>query len=238
MVSTSVAEAALREIPVDSWPGYLRANSGLPGARGNLELANGFAHCADRATILQYADLHDEYQRFCGTQALGRLVVEDPQDARLLELIRVRASDDLWRVREAASRALQLVGDADPALLRSIVAEWITDENPYVRRAALAAICEPRLLTMAVMQEEALRLCQVATESILVLSEEQRRAPAVRTLRQALGYCWSVAVAANPQAGMPVFDELRAVDDPDVQWIVSSNLMKGRMRRLLLDARR
>jgi len=31
--------------------------------------------------------------------------------------------------------------------LRTIVAEWVGDANPYVCRAAVAAICEPRLLT-------------------------------------------------------------------------------------------
>ncbi|HZL06862.1 MAG TPA: hypothetical protein VFE45_15835, partial [Coriobacteriia bacterium] len=50
---------------------------------------------------------------------------------------------------------------------------------------------------------------------------------------QALGYCWSVAVVADPDEGMPAFERLRAVDDPDIRWIVASNLKKSRLRRQL-----
>ena len=52
-------------------------------------------------------------------------------------------------------------------------------------------------------------------------------------LRQALGYCWSVAVAADPERGVPLFAVLRTVGDPDVTWVVRENLGKARLRRLL-----
>ena len=54
----------------------------------------------------------------------------------------------------------------------------------------------------------------------------------MRTLRQALGYCWSVAVAADPESGLAAF---RALDesDPDVAWIVRSNAGKARLTGLL-----
>jgi hypothetical protein len=57
----------------------------------------------------------------------------------------------------------------------------------------------------------------------------------VRTLRQALGYCWSVAVAGDPAAGLPAFAALRAGtgDDADVAWVVRENEKKSRLRRLL-----
>ena len=41
------------------------------------------------------------------------------------------------------------------------------------------------------------------------------------------------AVAADPDAAMPAFERLRAVDDPDIRWIVASNLKKSRLRRHL-----
>src|SRR5450631_2872874 len=111
-------------VPADELAPYLTARSGLPGPRGNLELADAFASIADRATILRFVALDDEYLRFCGTEAIGRLIVEEPDDASVCALIRHRATDDLWRVREGAARALQIVGEADRARLRTIVAEW------------------------------------------------------------------------------------------------------------------
>jgi hypothetical protein len=223
--------AELRGVPVDELAPYLTVRSGLPGHRANLQLADAFASIAHRATILRFADLDDEYLRFCGTEAIGRLILEEPDDDSLCALIRRRATDDLWRVREGAARALQIVGDADRARLRTIVGEWDGDANPYVRRAAVAAICEPRLLTDPATQTAALHACREASESIAVLPASERKTPGVRNLRQALGYCWSVAVAADPDAAMPAFERLRAVDDEDIRWIVASNLTKSRLRR-------
>jgi hypothetical protein len=52
-------------------------------------------------------------------------------------------------------------------------------------------------------------------------------------LRQALGYCWSVAVAADPATGLPRFRTLAAADDPDVAWIVRENSRKARLANVL-----
>lgn len=223
----------LRDVPADELAPYLTVRSGLPGPRGNLELADAFAAISDRATILRFVELNDEYLRFCGTEAIGRLIVEEPDDLSLCELIRRRAADSLWRVREGAARALQLIGDADRARLRSIVAEWVTDPDPYVRRAAVAGICEPRLLTDPATRTAALQACVSASGSIAALPAAERQIAGVRNLRQALGYCWSVAVAADPDEGMAMFERLRAIDDPDIGWIVASNLKKVRLRRHL-----
>ena len=63
--------------PVE-WGQFLLENSGLPGPRGNLELADAFTAVADRATILRLVSRDEEYLRFCGTEALGRLILEEP----------------------------------------------------------------------------------------------------------------------------------------------------------------
>jgi hypothetical protein len=223
---------------------FLGEHSNLPGPRGNLELADAFAVAASRETILAFADEDDEYLRFCGTQGLGRLLVEaadpaaaagDAGDTRaaLLATLVERASDPLWRVREASARALQIVGDSDPGLLYPIMADWVADPEAYVRRAAVAAICEPRLLTTPRGFRVGLEACEAGTASLVALSPAERAQPGPRNLRQGLGYGWSVVVAANPAEGMPAFDRLRASDDPDVRWIVSENLKKNRLKRLL-----
>jgi hypothetical protein len=77
-----------------------------------------------------------------------------------------------------------------------------------------------------------LEACARATGFLAALPVERRRLPDARTLRQALGYCWSVAIAADPVAGLP---EFRALDthDPDVAWIVRENSRKKRIAGLL-----
>jgi HEAT repeat protein len=225
----------LRALPVERWRDYLRSRSGLPGPRANLELADAFAAVAERALILELADSADEYERFCGTHALGRLVVDEPHETAIVALLRERASDPLWRVREATARALQIVGDHDPARLAALVAEWVAAPEAYVRRAAIAGICEPRLLSTEPMRSVALAACASATGSIESLPASERVAADVRNLRQGLGYCWSVAVACDPVHGLPAFETLATIDDPDVRWIVTANLAKKRLQRVLAE---
>jgi hypothetical protein len=60
-----------------------------------------------------------------------------------------------------------------------------------------------------------------------------RRSDEVRSLRQALGYCWSVAVAADPRSGLTRFTALESSDDADVRWIARENAKKARLAKLL-----
>jgi hypothetical protein len=113
-----------------------------------------------------------------------------------------------------------------------LVAGWVASPRPLVVRAGIAAICEPRLLVDRLTAALALDACGQATRTLLGFSGADRRVEDVRTLRQALGYCWSVAVAGSPDAGMPRFLALDAAD-PDVAWVIKSNRSKQRLARLL-----
>ena len=64
---------------IDDWDAYLKAESGLPGPRGNLELAAAFVDIASRSLILRYAALEEEeapenspmgFLAFCGVVTL------------------------------------------------------------------------------------------------------------------------------------------------------------------------
>ena len=228
--------ANLAAMGIDELAAHLGANSNLPGPRANLELADAFSATAPREAILEFSEVDDEYLRFCGTQGLGRLLAESPGDTRLVATLVERAADPLWRVREATARALQTFGRAEPAAMHEVVSEWVAHPNGYVRRAAMAAICEPSLLEDDEGFHAGLAACQAATASLLALSPGDRKAPGPRNLRQGLGYGWSVVVAANPREGMPAFDRLRESIDPDVAWIVRTNLSKNRLKRLVESA--
>jgi hypothetical protein len=128
---------------------------------------------------------------------------------------------------------LQRLGDADLPRLLATATSWADDPHPLVRRAAVAGVCEPRLLKTAPAAAGAIGVCRRATEGLAALPVSRRREPEVRALRQALGYCWSVAVAADPDAGLPHFRALAGHPDPDVAWVIRENGKKARLARLL-----
>ena len=253
------------------WPAYLRDNSGLPGPRANLELAQAVADVGDPALFDRLIATDDEYLVFCGVIGLGRRLADDPEKlpagpeglpdgpegladgpemlvagaemvadgpegladgAEMVARLHAHAADPRWRVREAVAMALQRLGDADLSRLMPIVLSWATDPHPLVQRAAVAAVCEPRLLSTGPAAACAVEVCARATAALAGLPVDRRRDADVRALRQALGYCWSVAVAAEPATGLPRFTGLDGAADPDVAWILRENRKKARLARL------
>lgn len=220
--------AELQRRDPSTWPAYLTEHSGLPGPRGNTELAIAFAELTDEAVAHRMIDTGDEYLSMCAAVALAARAPA----AVVNVTVRSLARDSRWRVREGVAIGLQLRGDTSPDEMERIVADWADDPDPLVQRAAAAAICEPRLLRTPDRAATAIAICGTTTSALTRLPADRRREPAVRTLRQALGYCWSVAVAADPTPGLAAF---RALDDsdPDVAWIIAENLRKKRLARLV-----
>ena len=218
------------------WDAYLLAESGLPGPRGNIELARAVADAGDEALFMRYltfdagrAPTNDprEFLAFCGVLGLGRLLAEGRRD--LLPLLRRQAVDPRWRLREAVAMALQRFGAADMAALLAEMDAW-SQGAPLEQRAAAAALCEPSLLGNPAHVARVLDLLDRITASIAGV--EDRRSDEFRALRKGLGYCWSVAVAALPEVGKARLERWFAVDDPDVRWIVRENLKKARLARM------
>jgi hypothetical protein len=206
---------------------YLLEHSGLPGPRSNLELLEAAADELDASRLRELTTREDEFLAACGATGLGRLVVAGDETA--LGRLRELADDPRWRVREGVAMALQRIGDADPKRLLAVVRDWSTG-SPLQRRAVVAGLCEPRLLRDRAVAEAAVETVDAVTASML--AEPRSRSADVRVLRQALGYCWSVAIVAAPQVGKAAFERLAAVDDTDVRWIVRENLGKSRLQRL------
>jgi hypothetical protein len=223
--------ATLRRL--DDWMPYLSANSALPGPRGNLELV---AACGEEAGVARAEELigsGDEFATVCGAVALGRHLGTHRGDHRLIGMLHTLAADSRWRVREGVAMALQRAGDDDPGSAFALAETWAKDPDTLVRRAAVAAVCEPRLLRTPASARRALALLDQVTEDLGSSPAADRRSPSVRTLRQALGYGWSVAIAALPAEGMQLFGQLQQSSDPDVAWIIRENLKKARLRKIL-----
>jgi hypothetical protein len=212
-----------------AWPAYLDEHSGLPGPRGNIELAVAVADLGDGRLFDELIAGDDAYRTFCGVVGIGVGAADEQVAARMREL----SKDGRWRVREAVAMGLQRLGDADLPALERIVLDWAEDPHPLVQRAAAAANCEPRLLRTPAAAATAIEVCRRATAALAARPAGERRDTDVRTLRKGLGYCWSVAVAADPVPGLAAFSALAGETDPDVAWIVKENLGKKRLARLV-----
>lgn len=221
---------------LDHWDAYLLAESGLPGPRGNLELAQAVADegGADRfwgyaAYSADIAPVNSPYEflAFCGIVGLGRLLAEGQRD--ILPALRLCASDPRWRTREAVAMALQRLGDADMNALIAAMNAW-SRGTPFEQRAAAAAICEPRLLRQPQSAQAALTILDTITASIPNVTD--RRGEDFLALCKGLGYCWSVAVAALPNEGKAAMEKWLVSADKDIRWVMRENLKKNRLARM------
>ena len=218
------------------WDAFLLKESGLPGPRGNLELAQVVADEGDAALYTRYiafdaahAPTNSPYEflAFCGIVGLGRLIAEG--QAQYLTTLRACASDSRWRIREGVAMALQRVGDRDMDLLLREMKRWSAG-NMLEQRAAAAALCEPRLLRDRKQAEQVFVVLDKITASIARV--ENRKGDEFIALRKGLGYCWSVAAAALPDVGKPKMEKWFASKDRDVIWIMRENLKKNRLMRV------
>jgi hypothetical protein len=220
---------------LEDWDDYLRAESNLPGPRGNLELAHAAADLGDRARFEHFltfdpqrapVNTSDEFIAFCGVEGLGRLIAEGQSD--LWPILRSFASDPRWRIREAVAMALQRVGQVDMDLLLDKMDIWSTGDWLEMRAAA-AGLAEPVLL-----REEGhiLRALEILDRVTATVESAQERNEDFKILCKGLGYCWSVVVAAKPNHGKQSMERWLSGTDKDVRRIMKENLKKNRLVKM------
>jgi hypothetical protein len=217
---------------LDDWIPFLLQESGLPGPRGNLELAYAVAEEGSKGQFEKLLSFQakentpEVFLVFCGIVGLGKLAANE---TKLFDRLRGYASDERWRIREAVPTGLQLVGDQDMQLLLKEMQKW-GEGNWYEKRAAAAALAEPRLLKEPSYVKQVLQILDKITASIE--TSDHQKDEAFRVLRQGMGYCWSVAVAALPEAGKPVIEKWLNSRSNDVRWMMKENLKKNRLIRM------
>jgi hypothetical protein len=252
---TDFYRSQLQQLP--AWDDYLRQESRLPGPRANLELLEVVIEVGDGDRFAHLLALEagwpegappntpGEFLTVCAVAGLGKLVGSGER-AWLAEL-RCRAADRRWRVREAVAIALQHWGDHDLPGLIAEMGSW--SSGPWLeQRAVVATLAEPRLLRPAAASPPAeypaehpaagvLPLFDAITQAIAAASPADRRTEDYQVLRQALGYAWSVLVAANLAVCRRAFErwlaEAEATGDKDLRWLARQNLQKNRL--LVLD---
>ena len=212
---------------LQDWEPYLKKHSGLPGARANLELVEAVGEEADADRLWRLSASADEFLALCGTAGLGKVALMEP--STVMTWLKELASDPRWRVREGVAIALQRIGREDMPHLVAEMREWAAD-GPYVQRAAAAGLCEPALLKVQERAVQTLEILDQITTSLA--ASRERKDDGVRVLRQALGYCWSVAAAAAPENAVAYFEKWMQSKDKDVAWVMKTNLSKARMASL------
>ncbi len=234
MKKTQVYIEKLRSM--ENWDAYLMQESGLPGPRGNLELIQAVAKIGNEEQFLHLISFtpekapvnsQREFLACCGTVGLGRLVAEGKKE--YLQQLRFLASDPRWRTRESVAMALQTYGEKDMDELINQMEEW-SEGNNYEKRAAAAALCEPKLLKQ---KEQILKVIQILdniTESINRIQD--RKDEGFKALKKGLAYCWSVAVVKLPDEGKTMMEKWFSTIDKDIIWIMKENLKKDRLKRV------
>jgi hypothetical protein len=219
-----------------NWDSFLLKESGLPGPRGNLELAQAFADVAEESLIKSYISIKPAeapensakvFLTVCGVVGLGSLVNKGKLDC--LKQLRQFASDQRWRIREAVAMALQRIADANISFLLKEMKEWSTG-NPFEKRAAIAALCEPRLLTSGEVSSSILDILDDITLSII--KSKYNKSKAFEVLKKELACCWSVAVAACTEKGKQLFEKWVKSKDKNVIWIMKQSLKKKRLLKM------
>jgi len=226
----------------------LLANSGLPGPRGNIELAQSFARSLSGARLEDWhwemlaawlakspkaAPVNSalEYLPFCAALSMGVLYtgVPRPEKRRALAQIQQAARDPRWRTREAAAMALQAIGEDDPGVLRDIVAKWMPSADILQKRAIVAGLAHAPLLGDSAFTLFCLSTADEILATLARAGTAARGREDFRVLRQGLGYVLSVFVDKLPEAGFPLLAKWATADDVDVRWVLRENLKKKRL---------
>ncbi|MDF2892567.1 MAG: hypothetical protein K0R80_2934 [Clostridia bacterium] len=223
----------------ENWDEFLLAESGLPGPRANLKLIEAVVQIGSEETFLRYltyssdkapVNSKEEFLAACGAVGLGRLVKEGKKE--YLSVLKVLASDSRWRTRESVAMALQMYGESNMDELLDIMLDWVKGNNTE-KRAAAAALCEPKLLNNRKQVVKVLNILNSITEEIKETkgSKDEGFIP----LKKAMGYCWSVAIVAAPEEGKILFERWLDSEDKDIKWIVKENLNKNRLIKMDKD---
>jgi hypothetical protein len=234
MSKAGIYRQVLKTLP--DWEPYLLQESGLPGPRGNLELAQVVADEGDRKLFEHFlaytpeiapVNSPQEFLAFCGVVGMGRLLADG--DDKILEILRPYASDPRWRTREAVAMALQRLGKVNMGKLLDAMEAW-SRGNWYEKRAAAASLAEPVLLKN---EDDALRALHVLDEMTASLENSaESRDEGFRVFQQGLGYCWSVVTVAAPAEGKRLMEKWLICSDRIIRRVMQENLKKNRLVRM------
>ena len=212
----------------------LKANSGLPGPRGNLELLHKFIEKCDQDIVEKCleelgedtANSPEEFVGMCGVVGYSMLNWRNTDE--LLGHLSRFAIHKSWRIREAVAIAVQEI-PFQSLEDRVALTEQLETTDPLINRAIIAGLCEPRNLRKQKGIEKVFGHLWRAT---VLLAGKDRLSDGEDSLKKALGYCWSVAIVEAPELGKSEFERLFGEFDKNFVWIARENLKKKRLERI------
>jgi hypothetical protein len=229
---------------------FLLKNCGLPGPRGDIELAGALsdmfyreeAFGPEKAMLREWLALTPdeapvnskrEYLVFCAVQTLGveYLQATEEERAGVFERIRAASRDPRWRTREAACFAFQRIAEEDFDELQRMFLWWLKRANMMDERAIIASLAHPPALT----SEERVAFCLEAADAAMRHLEKLplsgRKTEEYRILRKGMEYAVSVYTAAAPDPGFRFLSRWASSEDMDTKKIVAANLRKSRLAK-------
>lgn len=225
---------------------YLEENSGLPGPRGNLELAFTFGDfCREYAEkyrkevwdmCLQFSeseilDLKDDpsvFTPFCGILGLGAAGSLSGQRCRkAFKQLRPLSSHSNWRIREAVPKAINSMLFTQTDVVLDEIRGWIGEDNWLPMRSVAAGMIESGKIADETLARQALEL----HHEILIKVHEnfRQKDDAFTALRKGLAFTLSVAVMSLPGPGFELMRSLLKLGDSNIEWIIRENLKKSRL---------
>jgi len=211
----------------------LKAESHLPGPRGNLELLYRFIREATLPLVEEClrvikpntANSPEEFVGMCGV--LGYAVLHAADKPKTLGFLRPYAGHGSWRIREAVAMGIQELSAGSLETTLPVLGSWALG-SPLEQRAVVAGLCDPKVL-QAGNTGDILSLLARMTRG---LDHDRRLTDSESSLRQALGYGWSVAVVASPAPGKAALEALLTLGTKHPSWIVRENLRKNRLVKM------
>lgn len=211
----------------------LKARSGLPGPRGNLELFYEFLKAATPRLVDDClaeltnttANSPEEFVGMCGVA--GFALVHAPEQAVVLGHLARYASHPSWRIREAVAMAIQELPFPDLAA-RLAFTRRLETPDPFVHRAIVAGLCEPKNLRG---QTGVTGVVDQLGRSTALLPRDGKLTEGEEALRKALGYAWSVVLVEAPEGSAKVFEALLEGSGRHLRWVVAENLKKKRLEK-------
>jgi hypothetical protein len=205
----------------------LEKESKLPGPAANLNLLKQFIKEATPEQVTLCLSALDKkpdanspatFVAMCGVAACGNQ-----------EIFRKAANSGNWRIRESAVFGLQNLGLKDLDALYSTFDSW-ENANLLEKRCIAATLCEPALIKTEEMAEKILSVLNGYMEIIEL--EKNVKSEEYKVFKKAMGYCISVAVAANPEKGKEFFESWMRSPNFEIRWVLSDNLKHHRLRKM------
>jgi hypothetical protein len=228
---------------------FLKANSNLPGPRGNLEMAYAFADCfagdiddVSWAFVIGLSNIDSEQAPvndpgeilpFCAALAAGSQYyrADEARKAQIRTILKAAMNDERWRMCEGAAMGYQRMAERDFKAVKGIFDSLYPKSIFLEKRAIIAALAHPPILKEKDIAQYSLKVSEDIMDGILTLNTEELKSDGFKVLSKGFEYALSVFVAYAPDEGFEMLRRFATAPQKDIKRIIRSNLGKARLTK-------